>query len=145
MGREVMARKDLVVDTDVVSFTGTLLGIVACTGFAAIGLWSLVNLRAGPFLATWPDYGADVFCVWALATVKQCGARFAFGICLAMECIRIGASLLRVSTESVRLLSLGSTLTSVLLFGAMAAFLIGRAWEVIQTAKIESAAGNERR
>jgi hypothetical protein len=130
-------RKQVAIDTDVASFTGAILGIVGCAGFAAIGLWALVHLRVGSFSASWRDYIAGAFTVWALVTVKDRAARFAFAICLGLQCLRIGASLLRVSTETARLLSLWSTLTSVLLFGAMTVFLTGWLWKTLQGARIE--------
>lgn len=135
MGREVKVKKEIALDTDAASFTGALLGIVGCTAFAAVGLWSLVNLRVGTFSASWRDYLAAIFALWALATVKERTARFAFAICLVAECVRISASLLRVSTDTNRLLFLWSSLTSVLLFGAMAAFLIGWLWKTLRHAK----------
>jgi hypothetical protein len=129
--------KEIAIDTDVASFTGALLGIVGCTAFAAVGLWSLVHLRVGTFSASWRDYLAAGFALWALATVKERAARFAFAICLVLECVRISASLLHVSTDLARLLFLWSSLTSVLLFGAMAAFLTGWLWKTFENARIE--------
>jgi hypothetical protein len=133
----VTIKKEIAIDTDAASFTGALLGIVGCTAFAAVGLWSLVNLRVGTFAASWRDYLAAIFALWALANVKERAARFAFAICLVMEGVRIGASLLHVPTDTTRLFFLCSTLTSVLLFGAMAAFLTGWLWKTLRNARID--------
>ena len=128
--------KELALDTDVASFTGAVLGVVFYGGFAAIEWWRVAHLRASAFHSvTWQDYLLLVLLGWAAIKDKNRPVRFAIGCCLFFFALCMAASLLHLSTQTQRLISLWTTLTNAFVLTGASAFLASWLWRIIRDSK----------
>jgi hypothetical protein len=132
MGGEVTAvRKQLLLDTDVMTFSLAILGLLGCAGLAIRDWHQVLQLRASPHRAAWQDYFGFVYALWIFVGVKGDpkvvrAVRLLVGLLLVVMSIPIAASLMHLSRETARALSLWSELTSAFLFTTAALFLL--AW-----------------
>ena len=130
MGGQVkLAQRRLALDTDVVTFWLSLCGLLLFTGLAVRGFYEVVRLRTSALHATWLDYFGFMFVLWMFISAKGHpkiirAMRFLLGLLLVLLGIPIVVSLMNLSRETARALSLWSHLTSALLYSAVVLFLI---------------------
>jgi hypothetical protein len=132
-------RRELVVDTDLASFTGAILGVLVAAAFAAIEWWSVLHLRAPQYHVRWHDYVVAAIAGWALLMERERTSQFFVGLLLTIELGRIATAWLRLSDANRRAISLWSSLTMAVLFSAVVVFGMNWLWQKIRTAKFVDA------
>jgi hypothetical protein len=138
------ARKQLAIDTDVVSLTLVLIGAVACAGFAVIEWWSVVQTRGAPHRVGSPGWQAFLALglgVWIICSKRNPSepraARFALIGMFVILALQVAASLLHLGSESMRVLWLCSGLLAALFFTGMTLSLIAWLWRKLRDATLQ--------
>ena len=123
------ARRELVLDTDVRTFWFAIFALLGCAALAISEMYRVVKLRASPHGTSWQTYLGFAYGLLVFAAVRGeqkivRAARFAMGLLLLVMGIPIAVTVLHLSTETARALSLWSHLTSAILYGGIVVFLI---------------------
>lgn len=121
--------KHLLLDTDVATFSFAVPALLICAAFAFVAWYKVVEVRASPNGATWQTYLGFVYALWLFVGMKGDlkvvrAARFLLGLLLLVLGIPIAVSLMHLSSQTARALSLWSHLTSAILYTAVTLFLI---------------------
>jgi hypothetical protein len=150
VGGEVKeTHKELVLDTDMASFTLAFLGVVVCAGFAAIEWLSFSRLLWRPAskvqvstTVTWQTYMAlglgGLLIFFRRRPSEFRILRFAFIALLVFLGLKVGFALLHLNSGAMLWSSFCSALIGALCFSGMAIFLIAWLWHKFREAQVRS-------
>lgn len=116
-------------DTDSVTFWQAVIGLLVSALLAASELYRVVELRTTPHDASGQTYLGLALALWLFVSVKSDpsvvrAARFGLGLLLVVMGIPVAVSLMHLSSQTARALSLWSHVTSAILYSGIALFLI---------------------